>query len=122
MPKILIVEDDKFLLRVYKVKFNKIGFDSVILESGEETQKVAKEFKPDVVLLDIVMPGKDGFDVLKELKADDQTKNIPAIMLTALSTTDDQEKAKALGADMYLIKTDYTFEEVISIVKKIVAK
>lgn len=68
------------------------------------------------------MPKRDGFDVLNDLKSDDETKDIPVVMLTALSTDHDREKAMNLGADKYLIKTDNSFQDVIEIVKKMVVK
>ena len=85
---------------------------------GKYGLKLAATEKPDLILLDLILPRIHGFDVLKKLKEDDETKNIPIIVLTNLEGTGDVEKALELGATTYLIKTNYTLEEIIAKIKK----
>jgi len=80
--------------------------------------KLVKKERPDLLLLDIVLPKKDGFDVIKDLKADESTKNIPIILLTNLGNIDDVQKAIDLGATTYLVKSDYKLEEVVKKVEE----
>lgn len=120
--KILLVEDDPFLVRVYKLKLEKEGFEAKFLGNGVEAQAQAKEWQPNLMVLDLVMPEKDGFEVLKEMKADASTKEIPILVLSALQTESDVEQGKKLGADKYLTKANYTFEQVISEIKALLTK
>ncbi len=113
MKKVLIVEDDKFLLSAYRVKLTKAGFEIKIATDGEEALKILREDKPDVILLDLVMPRKDGFAVLEELKTNPVWKSIPVIVLSNLSQKEDLEKAKALGAKDYLIKSDLSLKDLV---------
>ncbi len=85
---------------------------------GEEGLRKVKEKKPDLILLDLILPKVHGFDVLKQLKEDPETKDIPIIVLTNLEGTGDIEKALELGATTYLVKASYTLEEVIEKIKK----
>ncbi|OGC51737.1 hypothetical protein A2W32_02815 [candidate division WWE3 bacterium RBG_16_37_10] len=110
--KILIVEDDKFLLRVYGAKFNKDDVNVTLLEDGSEVTKTAKELHPDLILLDLILPKKDGFKVLEELKSDPSTKKIPVIVITQLSQDEDIAKAKALGIVKYLVKSESSLKEI----------
>jgi len=116
--KVLIAEDDEFLLKVYRMTLEQEKFDVVIAEDGEEALEQAAKEKPDLILLDILMPKKDGFDVLKELKENKGLKNIPVIILSNLGQTADIEKGKELGAVDYIIKGDVDIENVIKKVKK----
>ena len=116
--KVLIAEDDEFLLKVYRMTLEQEEFDVVIAEDGEEALEQAKKEKPDLILLDILMPKKDGFDVLKELKENKDLKDIPVIILSNLGQEADIEKGKALGAVDYIIKGDVDIENVIQKVKK----
>lgn len=120
--KILLVEDDSFLIGIYLSKFELEGFEITPAPNGEEGLKLAKCEKPDVVLLDILLPGKDGFWVLQELKKDPITKNIPVIMMTNLSEEENVKKAFDLGAADYLVKSNFLPVEVIDKVKKAVTK
>jgi CheY-like chemotaxis protein len=113
MKKILIAEDDKFLARAYQVKFAKAGFDVQVATDGEETLTILKTFQPDVILLDLIMPKKDGFVILAELKKNEQYKNIPVIIASNLGQPGDMEKAKSLGAVDYFIKSDFSLKKII---------
>lgn len=115
--KILIVEDDGFLLSMYSTKFQQEGFDILAAENGEKALKIAQE-KPDVILLDIILPKMDGFEVLKKLKEQKETVDIPVIMLTNLSQQEDTKKGLSLGAEDYFIKAHFMPSEIVDKVKK----
>jgi len=117
--KILIIEDDSVLQKALTEFLTAEGFETVSALDGEEGVKIGKEKKPDLVLLDIVLPKMDGYEVLKTMKADEGTKNIPIILLTNLGSVNDVEKALGLGATTYLIKADYKLEEVTKKIKEV---
>lgn len=124
MVKILIIEDDPLMLRMYErvFKLNKyeveMAFDG---EAGVAKLKTEK-IKPDIVLLDIMMPKMSGFDVLKIIKADSEIKDIPVIILTNLSGKEEAEKGLKMGAISYLIKSEHEPKEIISLVKDVLEK
>ena len=115
---VLVVEDDKFLSNIHKVKLAKEGFEARHAANGEEALKMAREKKPDLILLDLIMPIKDGFETLKELKADEALKDIKVIILSNLSQEEDRQRTMALGAVDYIIKANVSFREVVEMVKK----
>jgi CheY-like chemotaxis protein len=115
--KIFIIEDDQFYLKIYKKKFEVDGYQVEIASNGEEGLAKMGEFKPDIVLLDIMMPKLDGFDVLDKMKADARLKDVPVIMMTNLSTQEDMEKAKQKGAVDYIVKSDVTPSQVVTQIK-----
>lgn len=117
--KILLVEDDPFLLDMYSTKFKEAGFNIVVAQDGEMGLVKAKEELPDLILLDIVLPKKDGFEVLKILKSDSQTAQIPVILLTNLGLDSDVKRGLELGAQSYIIKAHFTPTEVVAKVKEI---
>ena len=117
--KILLVEDDPFLLDMYSTKFKEVGFNIVVAQDGEMGLVKAKEELPDLILLDIVLPKKDGFEVLKILKSDSQTAKIPVILLTNLGLDSDVKRGLELGAQSYIIKAHFTPTEVVAKVKEI---
>ncbi len=116
--KILIVEDDHYLLKAYRIKMEKSGFDVVTAVDGLEGLKLAKKEKPDLIVLDLLLPKIDGFEFLKKIKSDEELKNIPVITISVLGQKTDQERAIALGAEEYFIKTDYKLEEIIGKIKE----
>jgi CheY-like chemotaxis protein len=118
MKKVLIVEDDKFLVRVYGQKMRAMGYEIKFLENGENVEKVALEFVPDLIILDIVMPKVDGFDVLTSLKSNIQTAKIPVIALTMLNSSEDSSKLINLGAIKHLYKADLSFKDVQNVVQQ----
>lgn len=118
MSKILIIEDDPYVLRFYTRLFALGNYEVDMAGSGEEGLKKAKESKPDIILLDIMMPEMDGFVVLKELKGDPETKDCEVIMLTNLSDTDSYKKAIELGANGYLVKVNNPPEKLIEEVER----
>lgn len=117
--KILIVEDDKFLRELISQKLIKEGYNIVDAVDGEEGVKKAKEEKPDIILLDLILPGIDGFEVLSRIKEDKNTIAIPVIILSNLGQKEDIERGLKLGAVDYLIKAHFTPGEIIEKVKTI---
>ena len=119
---VLIVEDDVFLANIYKTKFDMQGFKVSTSENGEAGLNDVKKKKPDIVLLDILLPKMDGFVVLEKLKADPEVKSIPVILLTNLGQKDDVQKGLEMGAADYLIKAHFKPSEVVEKVRKILNK
>ncbi len=117
--KILLVEDDKFLSEMYTTKLSKSGFEVETAFDGEEGLAKIKEFKPKLVLLDIVLPKKDGFEVLKELKDKGFLNDTKVIALTNLGQKEEVEKGLSLGASDYIIKAHFTPTEVVAKAKKL---
>jgi DNA-binding response OmpR family regulator len=117
--KVLIVDDDAFLSGIYATKLELDGFGVVTARDGEEGLKAAMKEKPDLILLDVLMPKLDGFEVLKRLKADPETKPIPVIMLTNLGQKEDIEKGLQDGAVDYLIKAHFVPAEAVEKIKKV---
>lgn len=115
--KILFIEDESAIQKTFGDVFKQEGYKTMSALDGEIGLKLAKSEKPDLILLDLVLPKINGFDVLKQLKKNEQTKNIPIIILTNLGNIEDIEKAIELGATTYLVKTNYTLKEVIEKVK-----
>ena len=122
LKKILLVEDDKFLRDLCLRKLEKTGFKVLTAFDGEEGLKKIKEEKPILVLLDIVLPGLSGFEVLKQIKTNPQTASIPIIVLSNLGQKEDIEKGINLGAEDYIIKADNTPNEIVEKVEEIMAK
>ena len=106
--KILIIEDDTVISAMYQAKLQQSGYAILTADNGADGLKTAKEQKPDLILLDVIIPQLDGFSVLQELKSNEETKNIPVILLTNLSTSEDREKGNKLGALDYIVKANIT--------------
>lgn len=121
MKKILIAEDDQYLINSYRVKFSKSGFEVHMALDGNEVFKILEHFTPDMILLDLVMPGKDGFTVLSELKQNERWKKIPVIVTSNLGQVEDREKAKNLGADDYLVKVQVSLEDIVNKIKTLLS-
>ncbi len=113
MAKILLIEDYLPLLRAYQITFSKLGYEIEHATDGEEGIAKAKSQKPELILLDLFLPKKDGFEVLKELKSDPKYKHIPIICLSVLSQEEDIKKSKELGADDYMVKTEVSLKEIV---------
>ena len=119
MKSILLVEDDPFLIDIYTTKFSESGFKVEVAADGEECLKKIAEAVPDIVLLDIVLPKMDGWEVLKTIKADEKTKQVKVIVLSNLGQKGEVEKGLSLGASHYLIKAHHTPSEVVTEVEKL---
>ncbi len=120
--KVLIIEDEEMLANMYISKFEKNGFEVEKALDGKEGLKIALKIKPDIILLDVIMPKMDGFMVLRELKTNSTTKDIPVIMLTNLGQEEDTEKGSQLGVSDYLVKADLTPSQVVEKVNIILKK
>lgn len=119
--KILIVEDDTFLAGIYANKFEKEGFEVALATDGELALKTAKKQHPDLILLDILLPKLDGFEVLEKLKTDSELKATPVVLLTNLGQKEDVDKGLKLGAADYLIKAHFMPAETVEKVKRVLA-
>lgn len=117
--KILLVEDDSFLVEMYTTKFELEGFDVVTAEDGSRGLELAQSENPDIILLDILMPKMDGFEVLDSLKKNAKTADIPVVLLTNLGQKDDVKKGFEKGAVGYLIKAHFMPSEVVDKIKAI---
>lgn len=118
---IMIVEDDSFVMDIFKTKLLQEGFLVVEAINGIEALKKLKNVKPDLMLLDIIMPYVSGLEVLKKMKENEDTKNIPVILLTNLSQKEEVDKGMELGARDYLIKSHFTPSEVLEKIKNYLA-
>ena len=116
---VLLVEDDVFLSSIYQKKFEMEGFKVTPVDNGEKVLAEAKKKKPHIILLDVLLPKRDGFSVLAQLKADAEVKDVPVILLTNLGQKDDVEKGLEAGAVDYLIKAHFKPSEIVDKVKKI---
>lgn len=112
--RILIAEDDAFLRNAYKAKFTKAGFGVVLAADGVEAIDMLKMTKPDVILLDLVMPRQDGFTTLDLIKKMSEYKDIPVLISSNLGQKEDIERALNLGATDYIIKSDMSLEEIVA--------
>ena len=111
--KVLIVDDDDFLLEMYALKFKESGFLIETAQNGEEAIQKAKEVSPNVILLDVVMPRMDGLEVLRNLRKDKIASNAIVLVLTNLGQKDDFDRGMNLGATDYIVKAHYTPSEVV---------
>jgi len=119
---ILLVDDDLTLREMYDERLKAEGFEIIQASNGEEAIRSAHDYKPNVILLDIMMPKINGFDVLKQLKEDPDTKDIPVIVLSALIQEVDKLQGKKLGAADYIVKSETMPGEVMAKIKAVMAK
>lgn len=122
MKKILFIEDDPNLVKSLKEFIEREGFEYISSFDGEDGLALAKKETPDLILLDLILPKKSGFEVLSEIKADERLAAIPVVIVTNLEGEKDIEKALSLGADTYLVKANYSLEEVARKVKEVLEK
>lgn len=120
--KVLLVEDESMIVDMYKMRLEEEGFEVLVTDKGTEAFEIASKEKPNIILLDVILPEIDGFSVLQMVKDDSKTKNIPVMMLTNLGQESDKEKGSQLGAVEYFIKSQHTPADVLAAVKKIVFK
>ncbi len=116
--RLLLSEDNKLLSSALKTNLEAGGFVVSTAFNGQETIDKMKAEKPDILLLDILLPVKNGFEVLEEIKEDNEINAIPVIILTNLGEDENIERAKALGAKEYLVKSNFTMDEVMPVLKK----
>jgi DNA-binding response OmpR family regulator len=117
MQRILVVEDDRFLRKAADAALRRQGFTVLVASDGEEGLRVARSELPDLVLLDLIMPGLQGFEVLKLLKEDATTSSIPVIILSNLGQDSDVKKAMEAGAVDYLVKANLALDTLVARVK-----
>lgn len=122
MSKVLIIEDDVPYQKVYKRKFEVSGFTVEIAPNGLEGLEKMRSFKPDIVFLDVMMPKMDGFQVLDEAKADAAIKDIPVIVITNLSTDDDNQKLMQKGAIAVIVKSNSEPNELVAKAYEVLGK
>lgn len=123
MEKILVIEDEKFLKDLLVKRLEETGYTVFHAMDCEEGFKKARDEKPDLILLDLVLPGINGFEFLKEIKKDSsEIKNIPVLILSNLGQSDDIKRGLALGAEDFLIKAHYILPEIVEKIKQTLAK
>ncbi len=110
--KVLVVEDEQILLKTIQFTLKDAGYEVLVAMDGEEASSAIAEHRPDIVLLDILLPKKNGMDVLREMRANESTKNIPVLLLTNLSDQESISDGVALGAQGYFVKSDMTLDEI----------
>jgi two-component system alkaline phosphatase synthesis response regulator PhoP len=113
MKKVLIVEDDSFLQGLEATKLEKKGFKVITASTGEEGMKKINEPDIDIILLDLILPDFDGFEILKKVKETEQTKNIPVIVFSNLSEEKAIDQSKELGASDFMVKSNFTLDELV---------
>ena len=119
---VLIVEDDEFLRVLTAKRLQKEGFEVAVAVDGESALTTASDAKPDLILLDLLLPGVNGFEVLAQLKKHDTLKHTPVIVFSNLGQKEDIEKAQKLGAADYLIKANFTLDDVVAKINEKLSK
>lgn len=115
--KLVLVEDEEILQSVLKEKFEEAGFEMFVAADGEAAIPLIQEVNPKLIILDLLLPKKDGFEILKELKTNSNLKNIPVVILSNLGQDEEIKKALTLGALDYFVKTQHPIKEVVEKVK-----
>jgi DNA-binding response OmpR family regulator len=118
MKKVLIIEDEEILAKILQEKFREEGFEVEIAGDGDAAFPTADDFQPDIVILDLILPKKDGFQVLEELKSDERLKKIPVVILSNLGQEEEIKRGYELGAVDYLVKAKNPIKGVVEKVKK----
>lgn len=113
MKKVLIVEDDSFLQGLEAKKLTKSGFEIITASTGEEAMQKINEPDINIILLDLILPNYDGFEILKKIRSTEKIKNIPVIVFSNLSEEKDVKKSKELGATDFMVKSNFTLDELI---------
>ncbi|MBI4135972.1 MAG: response regulator [Candidatus Vogelbacteria bacterium] len=116
---VLIVEDDEFLRSLTAKRLEKENYAIEVAVDGENAISVLDTLKPDIILLDLLLPGKDGFEVLKKIRSTEAVKTVPVVIFSNLGQKEDIEKAKALGVDDFLIKANFTLDDVVAKINKL---
>ena len=117
--KIMLVEDDKSLREIYSIRLVAEGYDIISAGDGEEALALAVQYKPELIIADVMMPKISGFDMLDILRSQPETSKIKVIMMTALSSDDQRQRGEALGAERYLVKSQVGIEDVIATVHEV---
>lgn len=117
IKKVMIVEDDTLLANILSEALKKENFEVIIVSDGLEALNAAEKTHPSVILLDLILPGIDGFEVLKKLKENDKTSQIPIVIISNLDSISDVKSGKALGAEKYFVKASINLNEIVKYVK-----
>jgi CheY-like chemotaxis protein len=120
-PTIVIADDEPLILQAYQEGLQRAGFTIVAAADGEAALQAIKEHPPSLVLLDLIMPKLNGFEVLKQLQNDGSLNHIPVIVISNLSQTTDEEQVRKLGAVAFIVKSDYSLKELVGIVRQTIA-
>jgi len=120
--KVLVVEDDNFLRSAYQAKLSKAGFEVQMAMDGEDALTILNNFIPDIILLDLVMPRKDGFATLEEIKKREALQKVPVIVTSNLGQQDSIDKVKAMGATDFITKTDLSINDLVDKINGYVSK
>jgi CheY-like chemotaxis protein len=118
MKYIIVAEDDKFYANVYKVKLGNLGYDVTVVPDGDKAIEEARKRKPDIFLIDMIMPGKDGLATIKALRAMNDFRQTPIIVLSSLSQEEDRQKALEFGANDFWVKTNISISAVAAKIKE----
>ena len=121
MTKIMIVDDDSMISDIYQKKFSDQGFDVLVATSGEQALEMAKKEKIDLVVLDLLIPRLDGFEVIKQLRGGNYAKDMKIIVSSNLSEKSNRDRAFELGADDFIIKAQFTPSQLVEKIKKIIS-
>lgn len=121
MPKVMLVEDDNNLREIYQARLQAENYEIVSAKDGEEGLVIAKAEKPDLIIADVMMPKISGFEMLDILRNTEGLKTVKVIMLTALGQSEDQQRAKSLGADRYLVKSQVTLEDIVKAAQELLS-
>jgi two-component system, chemotaxis family, chemotaxis protein CheY len=122
MKKVLVIEDEEFLRKLIATKLVNSNYEVIEAVDGEDGLKKIKETKPDIVLLDLILPGMDGFTFLEKIKDDPETKEIPVIILSNLGQKEEIERGLKLGAKDFLVKANLTPKDIIEKIKNIIGE
>lgn len=122
VKKVLFIEDDALIVKIYTARLTKDGYEVYTADNGEDGIKVALEVKPDLVVLDVMMPKVDGFGVLEKLRADATLKTIPILLYSNLAQEEELKRALAMGATEFIVKANISPTELVEKIKKYLAK
>lgn len=118
--QVLLIEDDQFLASLLRNRLKKEGFEVALATTGPEALEILKTLRPGIILLDIILPGRSGFEVLEEIRADPQIKDTPVIIISNLGQETDMERMKALGAIEYFVKARSSIDDIVARSKEVV--
>lgn len=121
-PRVLVVEDETFLVKIYAVKLKKEGYEVSIASDGEQAVAMARDLKPDLILLDLILPKMNGFDALEAMRASQENKHTPVIILSNLGQEEDMKRARAFGVDAYLVKANHSIQEIVDKIRETLKK
>ena len=122
LSKLVLADDEQYIAIAYNDGLTRAGFEVVVVNDGAEALAAIQREKPDMVLLDVIMPKMNGFEVLRAVKADPELKKIPVVILSNLSQATDEAEARGLGAADFVVKSDYSIKQLIARITKLIPK